>query len=209
MQFISQWVGLNLLGCAIGLGLIMALIYVVAALQATEFFWKMILPTLLGAVLGTSLGLCQWLLLKKLGLKALVWISWTALGCGLAFSVLAYFSYELPPVGLSIVGGALASVFQSILIRKYISRPICWAGAHIFGLFVSLAGFLFIISHGSPIKRFLLSVLPSDLFWLIYTERAQLAEWGALLMAVLIISMFTGAFLLSAAVSGPAPEART
>jgi hypothetical protein len=204
-KFLAQWSGLNLLGWAIGICILMRLEGIITGstpYYLFPFIFIIILYAIFGAILGASIGIFQWFMLRKFGIKILVWISVTALG----YCIGSIFFHICNLVsGVTIIG-----IPQSIIIRKHVSRSaLWWIGAHIFGAVLSLiCGFVVIWGllslddrireFHSPVKRALVALLPENLaFQIIYWFSGGIwFFWLLLILLILGIAILTGMVLL-------------
>jgi hypothetical protein len=153
-KFLFEWSTANLFGWIIGLGLALQIQSNVRL--AHDFsFWKSMLVWL---PLGLSIGVCQWLMLKRFGINLFLWLFVTALGFSVSFTILygAYdfnfipqgrinlgeyignidigrnIAYLLGSMGI-LLGGLITSGLQAILMRKIIPRPWLWVRANLLG----------------------------------------------------------------------------
>jgi hypothetical protein len=150
-QFLIVWSILNLAGWIVGL---IGVFLILSNLEYTNKFSSS--RTFLTWVpLGTSIGLFQWLKLRRLGINIFLWVFITALGFSvlvtlyswvLNFDSFDYREYNISDwviyIGLAIailIGGAIIGSLQSIVIGKHISSQGLWIEAYVFGLILPLA----------------------------------------------------------------------
>ena len=91
-----------------------------------------------GLVIGASLGITQWLVLRRQIPQAHMWVLASAMG-GIAVGVLGFVMGEAVggPVGGSVIGAALG-IMQWLVLRRLISRAYVWVLASIVGFALGL-----------------------------------------------------------------------
>jgi hypothetical protein len=218
-RFLVEWSALNLLGWVIGFCFVFILAYNIESIKhlawvyglATDFRKEWVGETaLVWFPLGLSIGILQWSKLKQIGINLFVWAFATALGCAVLVTLYSWVhsfgsfeyqrKYDIPywiiNLGLAItmpLGGAIIGSLQSIVIRKYISRPKLWIRAYVVGLFLPslVTPIAFII------KSFLLNLLYSFRVLYIFVEMRWFLFFGFLfIITALCISILTGKILL-------------
>jgi len=242
--FLAQWTGLNLLGWAIGIHLSVKFLEVASSIENAlhtlplpshvydVIIVDVIMVAYMGVIAGASIGLSQWLLLRRFKISILVWTSMTALGFGLgvvcSFALGFIIDRFVPPhemepwgtIGASIVSFAIVSLPQALVIRKSLSRPVWWwPGAHICGLLPAfIFGYMELYRYIEPlypswavrsaIKKALVAVLPDDLaFWIIY--QIGDGQWHLSLMLILFIlgiAILPGIVLVNPSKSDPVTQ---
>lgn len=164
-KFILEWLAVNLVGWIIFASV---LIFVFPLFEPdpkkASFFIGI---TFIGLLLGTSVGIMQWLWLntKKQHIQPFWWILETACGWGSAGLMFFFWmSLDYIPaysVIFLVLVGFIIGLVQALILRKSISISIWWIVANVLGIFVfglSTYGLFFI-----PLiyQSFFLSVLSS------------------------------------------------
>ena len=98
-----------------------------------------VVVALFGILIGVSLGITQWLVLRRQFPRAYRWVLASALG-GLAVGVLGLAMGEAVggPLGGAVIGAALGSM-QWLVLRRLTSRAYVWVVASILGFALGLS----------------------------------------------------------------------
>jgi hypothetical protein len=204
-EFLTTWSILNLVGWLVG-------ICFMFFPPSFEYNYKFsaVRASLGWLPLRASLGLFQWVWLKRLRVNFFLWVFVTSVGVSTFFTLYSwvlnfdsfnYREYNIPPwlinSGLAmatLIGGAIVGSFQSIIVRKHISSLGPWIGGYAFAPFLAFA----IGTLAFSIK----SVLLETLYFLGWYDIA-LGPGKFILLYVLMvlvtsvtISLFTGKALL-------------
>ncbi len=127
------------LGLAAGLAVGFALGGTVSGIASQSAF---------GAVLGASIGMLQWVVLRRLISRAGFWVLATAAGMGLGFALISAVTLQAsaalgggPLYGLvnGVLVGTLVGAMQWLVIRSQISRAGWWVFASALGAGVGFA----------------------------------------------------------------------
>jgi hypothetical protein len=153
-RFLVEWSMLNLLGW--GIGLFIAYIFY-AILESIK---PSVLKTMVAWLpFGASIGVLQWVKLRKISVNLYKWSIATALGFSISASLFYWFTnlpslhdrYNVPYWAINtgfivtmLIGGVSVGILQSFTIRKYISKPGLWVSAYIFWLLLLFGSMLFI-----------------------------------------------------------------
>ena len=216
-HFLVEWTILNLLGWVIGV----YLVFLVATNSDTlkHAAWKYGLANdfrkewieetaLVWLPLGISVGIFQWLKLRRFRVNLFVWVFVTVLGCSILVTLYAwvlnfdsfeYSEYNIPDwlinTGLVItlpIGGAINGGLQSIMLRKSVSRPKLWIRASIIGLLLPAI----VAPLTFWVKSFLLNILYiSSLPYFFIDARWLLFYAFLLFIAAVSTSILTGRVL--------------
>jgi hypothetical protein len=160
-RFLVEWSILNLVGLIIGIIFVfmisenlesikhLAWTYGLASDFRKAWTWEI---ALVWFPLGLSVGVLQWIKLRRFGINLFVWTLATTVGCVVFVALYSWaesfysneqiLKYHIPfwiteVVGLVLtmaVGGSILGGLQAIAMRKCIWRVDLWIGAYIFGL---------------------------------------------------------------------------
>ena len=218
-RFLVGWSILNLLGWAIGI------YFVFKIADNLEFIkhlaWKYNLAkdfrkewigetALVWFPLGLSIGILQWVKLRRFCINLFAWAFATAIGGAIFVTLYSWvlnfgsFEYRMKyditswviNVGLAVtmpIGGAIIGGLQSAVIRKHISRPELWIRVYIFGLLLPTIVTPFAIL----VKSFLLNIFYSSEFLYNFVDIRWFLFFGFLIIITAVsISILTGNVLL-------------
>ncbi|MBL8078382.1 MAG: hypothetical protein JNM55_10510 [Anaerolineales bacterium] len=204
--FLAEWSIFNLLGWTIGFVLSTATYFLFGLELITNPVLQNILPPL---AFSLSVGIFQWIILKRFGVDLSSWIFATATGyiilinfyswiLSVAFEVAS--NNNIPSwvviIGLAItipISGAVIGGLQSFIIGKYISKPSFWVKAHIFGVILPAV----IAPLAIFLKSFFLNLFYSFDFLSIIAYMRWFVFFGFLyILTVLCTSLLTGKVLL-------------
>lgn len=229
-KFLAQWIGLNILGWVMGISLVIfvhtLLVFKFDIFRPTGYSFS-IYSMLLCLLFGASLGLWQWFKLRKFRIPILKWLLYSALGWGIGVGFLTILP-NLIPIGdiVGVIGGAIfcgiiVGTFELVILRKFIAKPQQWVGAHILGIFITLAISIIVkvfLEHRSflkqLVKRAIFSIpfspdnflLNEYLLGVFYTWMKEIPIVFLLIVAALSLSALTGWVLLSQSdIASPAP----
>lgn len=92
-----------------------------------------------GSVIGASLGITQWLVLRRQIPRAYLWVLTSAMG-GIVVGVLGFAMGEAVggPFGGAVIGAALG-IMQWLVLRRLVSRAYVWVLASIVGFALGLS----------------------------------------------------------------------
>lgn len=219
-RFLVEWSILNLLGWFIGLFLVIIIAFNLELIKhlawqyglANDFRKPWFGETMLVLFpLGMSIGILQWVKLRRIGINIFSWGFVTALGYGVLASLyfwvhdfyrFEYFEHNVHipdwiiSVSLSItlpVGGIIVGSFQSVIIRKNISTPGLWIRVYGFGLLLSSI----IASLALLMKSFFLNILYSNYLYDLVDMRWPLFFGILIIVTALGTSIPTGKILLN------------
>ena len=88
------------------------------------------------AILGFSVGFCQWLVFRKYAVKVNSWMWWSALGSVMGFMVLPR---DISALGIGATIGAMIGIAQWNVIRWKVVEALIWILASIFGFALGFA----------------------------------------------------------------------
>jgi hypothetical protein len=145
-RFLVEWSILNLFGWAIGFILVFIIAYSVQTIKhlAWKYGWAIDFrnewtgeTALIWFPLGLSVGVLQWVKLRRLGINLFLWAFLTALGCAVLVSLYSWvysfggfelrLKYDIPYWAINLgsaltlpIGGAIIGGLQSLVISKYV-----------------------------------------------------------------------------------------
>ncbi len=218
-RFLVAWSILNLVGWVIGMYFVFKIADNLETIK--HLAWKYNLANdfrkewtgetaLVWFPLGLSVGILQWVKLRRLRINPFAWIFATIVGC----SVLVMFyswvekldsfeyrvKYDIPywiiNVGLTttiLLGGAIVGGLQSIVIRKHILRLGSWIRAYIIGLLVPIIVVPLTFLAKSLLLKFIYFF---DFLDILVFMRWDLFFWSLIVIAAMSTSILTGNILL-------------
>ena len=143
---ITKWVKANILGWAAGLVCIVIITWLVTGLGIHELHegWGVI-----GLVFGCSIGLFQWLTLRRILPIHRNWIRDSALGIGIPFliadAIVYFFKFNSESIYDFIIpiasGGFLAGLLQYKYVKPFSDRPSWWILISITGWLLAVLAF--------------------------------------------------------------------
>jgi len=210
--FLAEWSIFNLLGWAFGCVFSLVIYFFVAeliyypVLENIVPLLENILPPL---VFGVSIGICQWIILKRLNINIFAWAFLTGIGYAIVINFYSWIfiaiyelvaKYDLPSwtiiVGFAIlipIGGVFMSGLQSIVIGEHISKSYFWIEAHVIGLVLPAI----VAPLALFFKSFLLNILYSfELLYFLADMRWYLFFVFLFTITALCISILTSRILL-------------
>lgn len=153
--FIKQWILFNFFGWLLGLiiGPLFYVLFIHPALRFNGSLARILAPIFLSFPLGISIGAMQNLVIQRWNLPLLSWIRISILGSVTATIIAIWiFSKDIFGADISttffidieavflvpIFAGFTVALFQTVFLRKSISRPVLWIISYICGFFVAL-----------------------------------------------------------------------
>ena len=218
-RFLVDWSILNLLGWAIGFIFVFIIEYNLETIKhfAWVHGWAIDFrkewtgeAVLVWFPLGLSLGILQWVKLRRMGIKLSVWTFASLIGFTALVSLFSWvqkfgsfdyrMKYDIPywivTLGLAMslpIGGAMLGGLQSLVIREHGARPNQWIRAYVFGFL--LPPIIMTLSY--LVKSYFLRLFYSLGLWALVDMRWVLFFGFLFISTALCISLLTGRILLN------------
>jgi len=201
---LTTWVFANTLGFSVGFLAVLQTGFLLQFGLRTELHWTpqalgqgvSIYARFVGLLLGGALlGSAQALVLRRYSVRALPWILCTAAGFGLVVGIIwplwavdlwGHIPGPIEPIIITVGGGTLAGVLQSLLLRRSAYSISRWLTLWIIGLIVSIVptALVFMLLEG-PLNLSLSWPVQIALNGLLVGGVASLVSGKALLSALL------------------------
>jgi len=218
-RFMVEWSILNLLGWVIGFVFVILIAYNLETFKhfawvrgwATDFRKEwMGEAALIWFPFGLSLGIFQWLKLRRIGINLFIWAFASLIGFIAFISLFSWvqkfgsfdyrMKYEIPywivTLGLAVslpIGGTMLGGLQSLVLRNHVARPTQWMRAYIFGSLLPPI----VIPLAYLVKSFFLRLFYALELWTLVDLRWHLFFGFLFILMALCISVLTGRILLS------------
>jgi hypothetical protein len=218
-RFMVEWSILNLLGWIIGLVLVLLIAYNLETIK--HFVWVRGWATdfrkewtgeaaLIWFPFGLSLGIFQWLKLRRIGINLFMWTFASLIGFTAFISLFSWvekfgsFDYQMKygipywivTLGLALslpIGGFMFGGLQLLVLRNRVARSTQWIRAYVFGSLLPPV----IIPLGFLVKSFFLRIFYSLRLWTLVDLRWDLFFGFLFILMALCISVLTGRILLN------------
>ncbi len=218
-RFLVEWSILNLLGWVIGFMFVFIIAFNLETIKhfawvhgwATDFRKEWTgEAVLVWFPFGLSLGILQWVKLRRMGINLLIWAFASLIGFTAFVSLFSWvqkfgsfdyrMKYEIPywviTLGLAVslpIGGAILGGLQSLVIREHVGRPNQWMRAYVFGFLLPPI----VMPLGYLVKSFFLRLFYSLDLWTLVDMRWVLFFGFLFISTALCISVLTGRILLN------------